>query len=166
MHQAAEYVVAAVFVAQGVQSPTPIVPSILGGLVMINTACAKGPLAAFRLFGPRIHRILDWVVVGVIAAAAAAPFLSIESGTRLIIGGFAVVLAFIAWKSDYAPKAPKPKMSAKAPMAPNVKPAGESEATKTAQPSTPGPSSGDAFGRWAGRTAAKGINAYRGRKRY
>jgi hypothetical protein len=79
MHQAAEYVVAAVFVAQGVQSPTPIVPSILGGLVMVNTACAKGPLAAFRLFGPRIHRILDWVVVGVIAAASAAPFLSTET---------------------------------------------------------------------------------------
>ena len=167
MHQVAEYVIGAAFVAQGVQSPTPTVPTILGGVVMLNTACAKGPLAAFRIFAPKVHRILDWVVVAIIALAATLPMFSIESGTRLIIGAFGVALGFISWQSDYTVKVPKTRKSVrqpnKPPSAPNVRPAAETTAVPprvSAQTS-----SGDAFGRWAGRTAASGINAYRRRKR-
>ena len=167
MHQVAEYVIGAAFVAQGVQSPTPTVPTILGGVVMLNTACAKGPLAAFRIFGPKVHRILDWTVIAIIGLVAALPLFSIESGTRLIIGAFGVALGFISWQSDYTLKVPKARKALrqtdKPPIAQNVRPASEADAVPPRVSSQT--STGDAFGRWAGRTAASGINAYRRRKR-
>ena len=160
MHQAVEYVIGAVFVAQGVQSPTPIVPTVLGGVVMLNTACATGPLAAFRLVKPKLHRVLDWVVIGLIIVAAAQPFVSVESGTRLVMGGFAAVLGFVVWQSDFATKAPKVKKLKTPPVAPLPPP------TRT-QPQRPASfeSTGDKVGRMAGRAAASGVNAYRKRKK-
>ena len=46
LHQAAEYLLGAVLIAQGLQSPTPAVPAVAGGLIMANAAIVRGPLAA------------------------------------------------------------------------------------------------------------------------
>ena len=43
MHQIAEYIIAVVFIAQGLQARTPGVPAVLGGLVLLNAASAKAP---------------------------------------------------------------------------------------------------------------------------
>ncbi|MCU1398943.1 MAG: hypothetical protein JWN62_2052, partial [Acidimicrobiales bacterium] len=95
----------AVFVAQGLQSPTPLVPSICGGLVMLNTACAKGPLSAFRVFGRRMHRLLDGVVILVIIAMTVQPFITVDSSTRLIMAVLTFAIAFIWIQSDFSESA-------------------------------------------------------------
>ena len=147
MHQAAEYVLGAVFIAQGLQSLTPVVPSVMGGLVMLNTACAKGTLSAFRIFGRRMHRVLDAVVV-VVVVAAVQPVVSVDNSTRLIMGMLAFVLAFVWWKSDFSESAKTLRVAAvKHGRAP---PVSRADGTRA-----------DAIGRTAGRLAGKGVNLYR-----
>ena len=72
LHQAAEYLIGLVLVAQGLQSLDPVVPTLAGGLVILNAAVVDGPLGAFRLFSRRAHRIVDLVVIGVLVAARRA----------------------------------------------------------------------------------------------
>ncbi len=104
MHQLAEYVLGVVLVAQGLQSITPVMPSIAGGLIMANAAVVRGPLAAFRGISRRLHRILDVVVVVAIGAMAAQPWISIEGSTRLIMAAIAGVFGFLAWQTNYTEK--------------------------------------------------------------
>ena len=168
MHQAAEYVLGIAFVAQGLQSATPMVPSLMGGLVVLNTACAKGPLSAFQIFGRRMHRTLDAVVIIAVIVAAVQPFASIDNATRGIMLFLAFGLAFIWLQSDFTEAAVKAeqvraakaaKAAAKSkPLAPPTKPTSASS----------GSVSDDSIAASAGRAAARlyggGVNAYRKRK--
>ncbi len=165
LHQAAEYLIGAVFVAQGLQSPTPLVPSVLGGLVMLNTACAKGTLSAFRVFGKRMHRILDVVVFALVLVGAMQPFVSLDNSTRLIMIVLVLVLGFIWVQSDFTDsrseiksKARREARLAKA----NGAAAAEPVPARVANP--PDGTTADAIGRAAGRLAGKGVKAYRARK--
>ncbi|HRE01048.1 MAG TPA: hypothetical protein PLV68_07085 [Ilumatobacteraceae bacterium] len=103
MHQVAEYVIAAAFVASGLQSPTPIVPSMLGVLVLLNVATSQGPLSAFRLFPRRVHQVLDLALIALIAIAAVQPWWTIDGGTRAVMGLLAGALLVIWWQSDFSP---------------------------------------------------------------
>ena len=49
MHQIVEYILGGALVASGLQSPTPAVPSVLGGIVMLHAAITMGPVGAFRV---------------------------------------------------------------------------------------------------------------------
>lgn len=157
MHQGAEYLIGVAFIAQGLQSPTPLVPGLLGGLVLLNTASAKGPMAAFRLFGRRTHRLLDAVLILFTIFGAVQPFVSIESGTRMIMGLMAFALAFIWLLSDFAEKAKVPKQKR-----------GSAAARPTSQAARPLPNAdaglAASVGRTAGRLVGGGVNAYRKRK--
>jgi hypothetical protein len=104
MHQAAEYVLGAVLVAQGLQSTTPLMPSISGGLIMLNAAIVRGPLAAFRGVSRSLHRVLDVVVVLTVVAFGAQPWVSVEGTTRLTMIVIAGIMGFIAWQTNYAEK--------------------------------------------------------------
>ena len=104
MHQAAEYVLGAVLIAQGLQSPTPVMPSIAGGLIMANAAVVRGPLAAFRGVSRAVHRVLDVVVVLAVVALAVQPWVSIEGTTRLMMVVMAGMMGFIGWQTNYAEK--------------------------------------------------------------
>jgi hypothetical protein len=151
LHQAAEYLIGAVFIAQGLQSKTPIVPSLIGGLVMLNAACVKGSLSAFRVIGRRTHRILDAVIIGLTVVVALMPGLSIDNSTRVIMLLLAFVLGFVWWQSDFSDKASKSRPQQQATDA-------------AATPSEPDGSMPDTIGRTAGRLAGKGVNAYRARR--
>ena len=109
MHQVAEYLLGAVLVAQGLQSPTPLMPSLAGGLIMANAAIVRGPLAAFRVVGRSLHRMLDLVVVLAVIALAVQPWLSIEATTRVVMGVIAGVMGFIGWQTNYAERVRKPR---------------------------------------------------------
>ena len=104
MHQVVEYIIGAVFVSAGFGSPTPVVPAVLGALVMLNAAIAIGPAAAFRLVPRRVHRILDLVVIGLVAVAVVQPWIDIDSNGRILIDLLGVVLAFVWWNTDFATK--------------------------------------------------------------
>jgi hypothetical protein len=107
LHQTAEYLIGLVLVAQGLQSPTPVIPALAGGLVLVNTACVDGPVSAFHWFSRRTHRKFDLVVIAVIVFLAAMPFFDIDNTTRIVMAVIAVILAVVWWNSSFAAPAPR-----------------------------------------------------------
>jgi hypothetical protein len=144
MHQIVEYILGAALVASGLQSITPVVPSVLGALIMLHAALTIGPAGAFRLLGRRFHRVID---VGVIAAEVAGgvqPWIDVDSSARLIILGIAAVHAFVWWQTNYAERPKKRKGS------PGPDPGAEAPADRSTE-----------FGRIAGRLVGNGVNVVR-----
>jgi hypothetical protein len=90
MHQLVEYILGIALVASGAQSPTPAVPAVLGGIILLNAALTKGALGAFRAYGRATHRLLDPIVMLVCIAGAVQRWITVELSTR------AVVLAIVA----------------------------------------------------------------------
>ena len=91
MHQLVEYILGGALVASGLQSPYPLVPAVLGGIVMGHAAITRGALAAFRVIDRRLHRVLDPLVIGLQVLGAVQPWSTVDPGTRVIIGGIAAV---------------------------------------------------------------------------
>ena len=106
LHQLAEYIVGGAMLASGLQSPKPLIPVIVGSLILLNTAIVDAPFGAFRLVGRRLHRILDYIVLGVAIVACVAPGMDVS--TRLVQILIVIVLAVVVWRTDYS--APKPKV--------------------------------------------------------
>ena len=136
MHQLVEYVLGGVLIAQGLQSPQPLLPSIAGGVIVLNATMVKrAPLSAFRLLGRQTHRVLDLVVITAIVVAAVQPFVEVDPGARIVMGGIAAVLAFVWMQTTFTEKVKKVK-------APITAENGRS----------------DEVGRLAGRAVANGVN--------
>jgi hypothetical protein len=142
LHQAVEYIIGLILVGQGLQGPEPLVPAVVGGVVLVNAAVAIGPLGAFRLVGRRLHRVLDMVVIGVVVAAAVQPWVDVDVGTRAIMIGVAVVYGFVWFYSDFA----------------------EKQARRERRAATATGDRGQDLGRSAGRLAGNAVTAWRRRK--
>jgi hypothetical protein len=106
LHQLAEYIVGGAMLPSGQQSPKPLIPAIVGSLILLNTAIVDAPFGGFRLVGRRLHRILDYIVLGIATVACAAP--GMDVATRLVQILIVIVLAVVVWRTDYS--APKPKV--------------------------------------------------------
>jgi hypothetical protein len=148
MHQLAEYILGGALVASGLQSQTPIVPSVVGGLIMLNAAITKGALAAFQGIPRRVHRQLDLVVIAITFIAALQPWWNVESGARFIMIAIGVVHLVVWTQSSFKERVKTPKAA----------PAAEPGAAAT------GGASGDRstdLGRTAGRLVGGGFNAVR-----
>ena len=102
LHQAAEYLVALVLVASGLQSTAPLWPTLAGGLVLANAAVSGPPLGAFRLVPRSLHAKVDLGVVAALVVVAVLPFLDIDSASRATIVVVAVVLAVVWWGTNFA----------------------------------------------------------------
>ena len=105
LHQAAEYLIGGALVATGLQSPEPLVPTVVGALIALNTACADGPLGAFRRISRRLHRVLDWLVLAVSILASAVS--NVDDATRIVMVMIVIVFAVVVWRTDYSPRQPK-----------------------------------------------------------
>jgi len=159
MHQLVEYLFGGLLIAQGLQSPTPVVPSVLGGLVMLNAACTKGPLAAFRLLQWPVHRIIDMVMISVIVLLAIQPWLDIESGARVVMVAVAAMLAFVWRGTDFTERTKR--TSGRRTTAATPAATGTAPGTGTGGPTEPRRPGGlsATIGRTAGRAVGDGINA-------
>ena len=100
LHQLAEYIVGGAMLASGLQSPKPLIPAIVGSLILLNTAIVDAPFGAFRLVGRRLHRILDYIVLGIATVACAAP--GMDVATRLVQILIVIVLAVVVFGGDDA----------------------------------------------------------------
>lgn len=105
LHQAAEYVIGGALIATGLQSPEPLVPTVVGALIAFNTACSGGPLGAFRRVSRRWHRVLDWLVLAVAILASAVA--NLDDATRIVMVLIVVVFAVVVWRTDYSPRRPR-----------------------------------------------------------
>ncbi len=104
IHQLAEYLIGVALVAQGLQSPEPLVPAILGVVVIVNIAVARGPLSAFGWVGRRTHRWLDLVAMAAIAAAVVQPWIESDSGARVVMAILLGPLGFLWFYTDWVEK--------------------------------------------------------------
>ncbi|MDO8389404.1 MAG: hypothetical protein Q7V57_02865 [Actinomycetota bacterium] len=101
MHQLVEYILGGALVATGMQSPQPLVPSVVGGVILLYAACTKGAVSAFRLIHRRVHRVFDPVLIGLELAAALQPWVDVRNDTRVVMVGIAVVHAVVWWGSSF-----------------------------------------------------------------
>lgn len=99
-----EYVIGIALISSSVQLPDPAVPALLGLLIILNAAVAKGSAGAFGLVGRRLHRMLDLVVIAILTFFAFQPFWSIDTTTRMLIGSIAFILCFVWFYTDYTEK--------------------------------------------------------------
>ena len=82
MHQIVEYILGGALVASGMQSVTPLVPAVLGGLIMLNAALTKSAIGAFRAYGRNVHRIIDIVIICLCLVAVGQPWIELDPGAR------------------------------------------------------------------------------------
>ena len=177
----AEYVLGLLLVAQGLQSPAPLAPSLAGGLVVMNAAIVRGaPLSAFRLVSRTLHRVLDLVVLAVIVLLIVQPWIEVIPADRLIMTGIVVVMGFVWLNSNFAEKVPRAQRKAATATAtataaaatptsapttatgtgtPLPPPTGEPVGSVGGGTGTGNGSVGGDIGRKAGRLVGNGINA-------
>ena len=137
-HQLVEYLLGIGLISAAVQMPQPAVPAVLGLLIILNAAVAKGAAGAFRLAGKRAHKYLDVVVMLLLVAGAVQPWVSIDNTSRLLLGGIAFVLWFVWFHTDFTDKVPR--------------------AERTTATDSERPTSED-IGRGAGRAVGGGVNS-------
>lgn len=111
MHQVVEYLLGGSMIAAGLQSPTPLVPTVVGGIVMLHAAMTIGPLGAFRVIGRRVHRVVDIAVMALEVVAGVQPWIEIESGTRFLVAGIALVHLYVWWNTNFAMRVKAPPVS-------------------------------------------------------
>ncbi len=112
MHQLVEYILGGALIASGLQSPTPLVPSVVGGIVMLHAAITIGSLGAFRVITRGVHRVIDIAVIVVEVLAGVQPWITLDSGTRIVVVLIAFVHFFVWWKTSFAERAKAPPVSA------------------------------------------------------
>ena len=112
MHQVVEYILGGAMIATGLQSPAPLLPSLVGALIMLHSAITIGPVGAFRVITRGVHRIVDVGVIATEVVAAVQPWVHLESGSRIIMIGIALVHLFVWWNSSFATRVKSPSVSA------------------------------------------------------
>jgi hypothetical protein len=145
IHQMIEYVIGIALISSSVQLPDPAVPALLGLLIVLNAAIAKGSAGAFRLVGRRLHRTLDLVVIGILTFLALQPWLSIDITSRMLIGAIAFILCFVWFYTDFADQPTK----------------AERRAQRSAAKAARGPTDSTDIGRRAGRLVGGTLNSAR-----
>jgi uncharacterized membrane protein len=102
IHQAAEYLIGMALVAQAIQDPDPVVPALVGMLVILNAAVVRGPLGAFKWFGRSVHKWIDLGLMIVIALVAIQPFAEVTATGRGMMLVILVPFVFLWFYTDWA----------------------------------------------------------------
>ena len=149
MHQLVEYILGGALVASGIQSPYPVMPAVLGGVIILHAAFTRGAMAAFNVIDRRIHRFIDPFIIVLVVFSAIRPWAEIDEGTRFVVLGIAAVHAVVWMSSSFAEKPTRSKKQKSAPAAP----------VKAAAPGEPADPNDRSVivGQKAGRMAASGV---------
>lgn len=151
-HQMVEYLVGIVLIAAAIQQPQPAVPALLGLVVILNAAAAKGGAGAFALVGRRLHRQLDLVVMALLLAAAIQPWVSLDNTSRFMMAAIALVLFFVWFHTDFTERLSRKERKERE-HRPDPAPRQSAPRNRAAG------SKSDDIGRGAGRMVGKGINS-------
>lgn len=101
IHQLVEYIIGLALIAQGMQDPDPLVPTLAGVVVLVNAAAVRGPLGAFNFIGRATHRWLDLLVGIAIAVAAVQPWVDVEFTGRGLMLIMLLPLGFLWFYTDW-----------------------------------------------------------------
>jgi peptidoglycan/LPS O-acetylase OafA/YrhL len=140
LHQAIEELVGLLLIVQAVSTPDPALPLLAGLALIVLGLTADGPVALAKWVPRRVHRVVDVVVgVGLVVAAVVFRDQGAPFGPVLVAAG-GLALLVLTWRTEYRPR--KPRAAATEPEL---------------------PSSGERYGKAAGRALGKGINVFRGK---
>ena len=156
MHQIVEYVIGIALVSASIQQLQPKVPALLGLLVILNAAIAKGAAGAFRVVGRRTHRWLDLVVIGLLIAGAVQPWVSIDNVSRFLLGGCAFVMFFVWFHTDFTERAPRAR---RATQTKGTHQTNDTSGTSGATANVKVKVTSEDIGRGAGRLVGGGVNS-------
>jgi hypothetical protein len=134
LHQVVDYILGIVLMAQASEAPKPLVPLIVGFLVLVNAACVDGPIAAFRGLARKHHRIVDILLLLVVFAVGISGY-GLKSSNKVAFICVAVLWVVVILNSNYAEKVKRKK------LAPDER--------------------SEAVGKMAGRAVAGGVNSWR-----
>ncbi len=101
LHQVVEYVIGLVLISLAIQSPVPAVPAVLGLVIVLNAAIARGPAGAFNVLHRKAHRVVDVVVIVALVAAAFQPWFEVDTTGQLLLILIALVLAVVWFHTDF-----------------------------------------------------------------
>ncbi len=160
MHQLVEYILGGAMAYSGLMSPTPIVPAVCGGLIILNAALTKGAIGAFRAYGRNLHRIFDIVIIMICLASVGQPWFEMDSGTRVVMLSITTVHIVVFFGSSFAERAPKTRKRA-SPSATQATTQATTESATQGPIVTPSGDRSTDFGRTAGRVVGSGVNALR-----
>lgn len=105
IHQLVEYLIGVALIAQGMQDPSPVVPTVAGVLIVVNAAAVRGPLGAFKFIGRKLHRWLDLLVGAALAFGACQPWVAVEFTGRAILLAVLLPLGFSWYYTDWEERA-------------------------------------------------------------
>lgn len=162
IHQLVEYILGLALVSLGLQSPQPEVPAAMGLLILVNASIVRrAPLSAFRLVTKAQHRVLDIVVIGVLAVATIQPWVEMLTADRLTIGGIAFIMGVVWMRSSFTDRRRSPVTPVTPIEAPS--PAASPAASPGASPAASNPSTDRSteIGRTAGRAVGQGLHKAR-----
>ncbi|MFM8794096.1 MAG: hypothetical protein ACKOFF_04260 [Acidimicrobiales bacterium] len=106
VHQLVDYAVGFAIAGAATRSNDVTLLALCSAVVIASTAMFDGPLAAFRVFPARAHRVVDIALGG--AGVGLAAFMDIAPATRLTLIAAAGVLAFMSVRFDHDVRAPRP----------------------------------------------------------
>jgi hypothetical protein len=118
VHQIVELLLGLVLLVQGARTGEHTAALVtMGGLLVLLALCTDGPLGAWSLLGRRTHRVLD--VVAAVALAASPLLLGVDHVVAIVVVEAAALgLAWLAWRSDWRPRARARKAAAPRPTPP------------------------------------------------
>lgn len=102
MHQLVEYILGIALIAGGAQSTTPLVPCVLGALVLLIAASTKSSVAAFRVLPRAMHRVVDPLLCAALVIGALQPWREVDVASQVALIGVAVVYTVVWLQSDYS----------------------------------------------------------------
>lgn len=105
----AEYLLGIALILQGLQMPTPVIPTVAGLAVLLNAASVRGPLGAFRVVDRAGHAAADVVLMVALLAVAVQPFVAMDLIGRAMLAMVAVVLAVIWFHTDFGERVRGPR---------------------------------------------------------
>lgn len=141
--QIVEYALGVLALTQVTHAHHALAPLVSGLLVLAVAATADGPASAFHLVPRPAHRVVVVLTAAVVAVLAAARWSSTGAPSSVGLVVVAAALLLVAVRIDVRPPAPRRRSVAAADR----------------------PRSPEEIGQLAGRVAAKGIKAWRGRRR-
>ncbi|RLE25106.1 MAG: hypothetical protein DRJ50_03545 [Actinobacteria bacterium] len=105
MHQIVEYMIGLVLIAAAVQQPKPAVPAVMGLLIILNAAITIGPAGAFSIIGRKLHRVLDVILMLVLAASTLQPWVEEDLTGRLVVGAITFIYFIVWFHTDFEGRA-------------------------------------------------------------
>ena len=105
VHQLVDYAVGFAIAGTATRSNDLTLLALCSAVVIASTAMFDGPLAAFRVFPARAHRVVD-VALGA-AGVGLAAFMDIEPASRLTLITAAGVLVFMSVRFAHDVRSPR-----------------------------------------------------------